>query len=127
MKDYVGPEQDRRGTVTRFPSGETVQAWRYRIMRSRPMIKWSTSCLGLLNGNDYVFAITQSRRGRCYAYFKWEDELIFFCTGTGPLINGEAIEYRPVDGCMNSRGNAESSPCKSIRIPPSAASDLRIC
>ncbi|WP_321858757.1 hypothetical protein, partial [Paraburkholderia tropica] len=59
--------------------GEAVQAWRYRIMRSRPMIKWSKSLHGTLNGSEYVFAITQGR-GRCYAYFKWEGELIFFCT-----------------------------------------------
>ncbi|MFP3707879.1 hypothetical protein SB783_28055 [Paraburkholderia sp. SIMBA_009] len=63
--------------------GEAVQAWRYRIMRSRPMIKWSRSLRGTLNGSEYVFAITQGR-GRCYAYFKWEGELISFALENNP-------------------------------------------
>ncbi|MEK6293560.1 MAG: hypothetical protein V4793_19665 [Paraburkholderia tropica] len=127
MRDYIGSEQDRRGNVIRIQLGESIQAWRYRVMRSRPMIKWSTSCLGSLNGNDYVFAITQSRRGRCYAYFKWVDELIFFCTGVKPLVDGEAVEYRPADDCLNSMRNTESPSCKSVHTPVSSASDLRTC
>lgn len=127
MRDYIGSEQDRRGRLIRTRLGESVQAWRYRVMRSRPMIKWSTSCLGSLNGNDYVFAITQRRRGRCYAYFKWGDELIFFCTGAEPLVDGEAVEYRPADDCLNPTVNTESPSCNSISMPLSSASDPGTC
>ncbi|OBR46974.1 hypothetical protein A6456_37800 [Paraburkholderia tropica] len=74
------------------------------------MIKWSTSCLGILNGSDYVFAITQSRRGRSYAYFKWGNELIFFCTGLQTLANGEVVEYRPADDGVTSTGETDSPP-----------------
>ncbi len=58
------------------------------------MIKWSQSRFGKLNGTDYVFAVTQGR-GKCYAYFKWNNELLFFFTGSTPLMDNEVIIYSP--------------------------------
>jgi hypothetical protein len=92
VTDFVGYEKDRRGMVTR--GGEQVQVWHYRVMQSQPMIKWSKSRMGTLNGEPYVFAVTLGR-GRAYAYFKWRQELLFFFTGAQTLSDGEAIEYAP--------------------------------
>ncbi|WP_197520368.1 hypothetical protein [Paraburkholderia tropica] len=91
MKGKTGSPEDLRGTIRR-ETGELVEVWRYRVARSRPMIQWSRSCFGTLNGADYVFAVTQGR-GRSYAYFKWNGELLYFSTGEQVLADNEVIEY----------------------------------
>ncbi len=91
QKDSRGCQRDRRGIIHR-ETGEPIQAWHYRLSRSQPMIKWSQSRSGTLNGLAYVFAITKGQ-GRAYAYFQWDDELLFFCTGAEPLRDDETINY----------------------------------
>lgn len=92
MTGFVGYEKDRRGLVAR--GGVQVQVWHYRVMHSKPMIRWSKSRMGTLNGEPYVFAVTQGRE-RAYAYFKWSQELLFFSTGAQTLADGESIVYTP--------------------------------
>ncbi|WP_321789613.1 MULTISPECIES: hypothetical protein [Paraburkholderia] len=64
------------------------------------MIKWSQSRTGKLNGVDCVFAVTQGR-GRAYAYFVWNNELLVFYTGEQTLDHGEEIWYQcPMMGAL---------------------------
>lgn len=125
MKSKTGSPEDWRGSIRR-ETGECVDAWRYRVARSRPMIQWSRSCFGKLNGEDYVFAVTHGR-GRSYAYFKWNGELLYFSTGAHALVDNEVIEYEPSAARSNPGERAEllgvSDPAETL--PGRAAKEDR--